>query len=606
MTSGSFAPTVKTAFVAYVLISCVLRSVNANAFRGSRGGFVAAVGHMSTADLRAAVLEEVMGALGNSNKVTQQRMKAIEELLQPTFLAMPKNSFGNLDHGSARYVLHRLFVQRHAMYIKGLEPGGDTWSSNASATEVLEDRVPAFVQSLFEERLNGHGLGLHEVAVLAATLEHLIHDEAVERLKVAYQAHGFSLEERLGEVLVQDVLETYMMLFIKGRNVTDMSADQVTRDRASIEQGYPGWKDTKKFAHQVRSSIVSTNVADPDFAGSELTFAGASKVVEEIGERYGRWQDAECRDLKSALVTLEDSGRGRVLLKDFYGQALSGGAWQFTESVDYLRELGALDESQPQQPSVIIPNYVNSLSNCLASSSMYSVCCINECEGLLGHLEREVAAPQASVERIAAIVSTLPSSTVAAPRALSGELLSRLEEVASHHEGTVPLHGRLFAQWLHHAYPRECPYPHTTGSTNPLTADEWMQEKGVKSVTASKEEMHFIVQQPEAKPVEKTDEIEATIQEVEKAPPTLPTIPSTFTTASLPWVLEEQLLVAKPAAKVQTNSSSLSLRSIVFILAAISAIAGLKTHINVIHNTLFGSSKKEAALLPFSQKQHAC
>lgn len=605
MTSGSFATSVKTAFVGYVLISCVLRSVNANAFRGSRGGFVAAVGHMNTADLRAAVLEEVMGALGNSNKVTQQRLKAIEELLQPTFLAMPKNSFGNLDHGSARYVLHRFFVQRHAMYIKGLEPGGDTWSSNASATEVLEDRVPAFVQSLFEERLKGHGLGLHELAVLAATLEHLIHDEAVERLKVAYQAHGVSLEERLGEVLVQDVLETYMMLFIKGRNVTDMSADQVARDRASIERGYPGWKDTKKFVHQVRSSVVSADAADPDFAASELTFAGASKVVEEIEERYGRWQDAECRDLKSALVTLEDSGRGRVLLKDFYGQALSGGAWQFTESVEYLRELGALDESQPQQPSVIIPNYVNSLSNCLASSSMYSVCCINECEGLLGHLEREVAAPQASVERIAAVVSSLPSSTVQAPRALSAELLSRLEEVASHHGGTVPLHGRLFAQWLHHAYPRECPYPHTAGSTNPLTADEWIQEKGVKSTTASKEEMHLIVQQPDVKPVEKTDELQAKIQGVEKTT-SLPTMPSESPVPSLPWVLEEQLLVSTPAVKAQTNSSSFSLRSIVFILAAMSAIAGLRKNINLIHSTVFGSSNKEAALLPFSQKQHAC
>ena len=30
---------------------------------------------------------------------------------------------------------------------------------------------------------------------------------------------------------------------------------------------------------------------------------------------------------------------------------------------------------------------VNSQSNCVASSSIYSVCCINECEALLGHVE---------------------------------------------------------------------------------------------------------------------------------------------------------------------------------------------------------------------------
>ena len=33
---------------------------------------------------------------------------------------MPKNDYGNLEDAAARYVLHRLFVQRHAMYIKAV------------------------------------------------------------------------------------------------------------------------------------------------------------------------------------------------------------------------------------------------------------------------------------------------------------------------------------------------------------------------------------------------------------------------------------------------------------------------------------------------------
>jgi len=36
----------------------------------------------------------------------------------------------------------------------------------------------------------------------------------------------------------------------------------------------------------------------------------------------------------------------------------------------------------------------------------------------------------------------------------------------------VPLHGRLFTQWLHFAFPHECPYPHITqkdGAGNALT-----------------------------------------------------------------------------------------------------------------------------------------
>merc|ERR1740123_1200814 len=46
-------------------------------------------------------------------------------------------------------------------------------------------------------------------------------------------------------------------------------------------------------------------------------------------------------------------------------------------------------------------------------------------------------------------------------------LRDRLEEIAWHHGGHVPLHGRLFAQWLHHVYPMQCPYPHESGTTNP-------------------------------------------------------------------------------------------------------------------------------------------
>jgi hypothetical protein len=598
------AVTSKSFVLSALLFSSLLSTAAALAFRGTNGGFVAAVGHMNTNDLRAAVLEEVMNALGSGNRVTQQRLQAIEEVLKPTFASMPKNEYGNLDHASARYVLHRLFVQRHAMYIKGLEPGSETFTSNASATDVLEDRVPAFVQSLFEERLKGQGLGMHELAVLAATLEHLIHDEAVERLKVAYQAHGLSMDDRHGDVVLQDVLETYMMLFIKGRNVTDMTADQVSKDRATIERGYPGWKDTKKFAFQVRSAVTSSNAAEPDFQGGQLTFTAASKVVEEIGERYGRWQDGECRDLKSELMKLEVPGTGRVLLKDFYGQALTGGAWQFTESKEYLRELGALDESDSQRPSVIIPNYVNSLSNCLASSSMYSVCCINECEGLLGHVEREIGAPVASASRLVEVVSKLQSSSVTAPRVLSSDLLGRLDEVARHHSGAVPLHGRLFAQWLHHAYPRECPYPHTAGSTNPMTADQWMQEKGSQSTTASKEEMQLHTQ--EAAPSTSSEASPQAVSTPREMPSPVSSEPAEAV-AALPWVLEEELIVSKPARKAEAASPSTSwFRKVVFLVAAASIVATMGKSLNSAGVSLYGTSKKSESLLPFLEKQHIC
>merc|ERR1719362_924779 len=147
--------------------------------------------------------------------------------------------------------------------------------------------------------------------------------------------------------------------------------------------------------------------------------------------------------------------------------------------------------------SVLITNYIYSPSNCLVSSSMYSICCQNECEGLFGHLEREIAEPDATPTQIIDLVSNLPSATDKAPRVLSAELRSLLDEVASHHRGLVPLHGRLFGQWMHHAYPRECPYPHKAGTTKPVGVDEWELERGADAAIATDDEMqHHVTSEP--------------------------------------------------------------------------------------------------------------
>merc|ERR1719254_438991 len=156
-------------------------------------------------------------------------------------------------------------------------------------------------------------------------------------------------------------------------------------------------------------------------SASGITFDAVATVVEEIGERYGRWQDAECHDLKATLLKMEEPGSGRITLKKFYGDALDG-AWQFTESIEYLRELGALDETDPGRKSVILSNYINSPSNCLASSGIFSVCCLNECEELMGHIEKAVGQPDGTTARVIEVVRNLPSNTMTAPREISEKL----------------------------------------------------------------------------------------------------------------------------------------------------------------------------------------
>merc|ERR1719240_1823746 len=283
-----------------------------------------------------------------------------------------------------------------------------------------------------------------------------------------------------------------------------------------------------------------------------LDFALVARAAERVGEHFGSFQDQECRQIKASLLKMEEPGTGRVPLADFYKPAVDG-HWQFQESLSYLRQLGAVDESNPDKPRVIIANYVSSPSNCIATSSFYSVCCMDECEGLLGHLEREIAAPEASAERIAKLVVQLSSST---PAQMSPELGNRLEEIASGHGGTVPLHGRLFAQWMHHVFPRDCPYPHLSGTTNPQTPDEWLESTGEETMATDKEMWLQIA---------KADELAAkqTQQDVENV--------------ALPWSPEEELLLYRstPLKQAAGGGTFLLLRNIALIVSAMSMAYGL-------------------------------
>merc|ERR1719210_217210 len=288
---------------------------------------------------------------------------------------------------------------------------------------MLQNKTP---HAIFENHLGNHTFGMHEVAVLAATLENLVHDENIEKLNSAFTAHGILAHNgNLTEEHMEEVIDTYMIHYVMGTFDPTQTPKQISE---SVLEVYPKWPETAKFVRDVRREVLDRSDANP----YALKFNDAVKVAEEIGERYGRWQDRECHELKHDLLKLENQGTGRVLLKDFYGAA-AGGAWQFSESVNYLRELGALDESDPARLKVIIANYINAPSNCVASSSFYSVCCIDECEALHGQLERTLAAPEATPERIAQIISALPSRTVDAPRDIPVSVRSLLDEIAKHH-----------------------------------------------------------------------------------------------------------------------------------------------------------------------------
>lgn len=182
-------------------------------------------------------------------------------------------------------------------------------------------------------------------------------------------------------------------------------------------------------------------------------------------------------------MDLDPEGSGRVPLDAFHTQP-DGSMYQFTESLSYLRQVGAVDETSQGNPRVLIANYISGPSNCIASSSYYSVCCLNECEGLLNEVEGAVQAPTASPAQLLSVVSNLHSATVDAPRQLPSTLVSKLGSIAELNGGMVPIQGRLFAQWLHFAFPNECPYPTIVENSAVLTPNEWT---GIKSQASLEE-----------------------------------------------------------------------------------------------------------------------
>lgn len=449
-----------------------------------------------TPDMEVSILKEIEDVLGGGDATVTSgpRLVGIQKMLRTTFMSMPKNNQGRLGHAAVRYVLHSYFIQRHAWSVRGIGGLGaavDTNPDNINGSSVtLQDKVEEFVQGAFERRLGAVGLDLEELSVLAAVYENLIRSETVSKLEQAFRLNRMEEAEEFNVVQVDTVLDTYMIGYILNLNYSALEPPQMKIVFDKIHKIYPSWPETKQFLRSIRSRSSSYH--------SFFSRTDIENMVEQLGDEYGHWQDKECLKLKGELVKLEDrtigfNGSGRVRLGDFYGSALDGHNWQFSESRDYLIQLGVLDTMDVNMPRVVIPNYINSPANCLASSKFYAVCCINECESLMEHIEHHFAEPSASPQAMVEFISSLPSATVSGGRSLNPILTERLEDIAGHHGGMVPLHGRLFAQWMHHAYPRECPYPHISGTTNPQTPRDYARQQQ-KTLMASKEEMAEIRQ----------------------------------------------------------------------------------------------------------------
>merc|ERR1719281_1422193 len=481
-------------------------------------------------------------------KADHGALDAIERTLAPMYATLPKNANGKLGHATVCYALHRYFVQQHGWFINGMSPDGSGWNGSSTTTP-MQERAPAHVQELLERNLGSRGLNLRELAALASVLHNQVNQEYLGRSDRAYRVTGAPMEGRATEQQFTKAITLWMTMLIIGPDMHRVNNKQIFGAASRMKRYFPHWGDLLLWVEDVRQNVAYTQrVRQNPFVGASLPLEAMHRVASEVPRRFGRWHDSLCVDMKSALLGLEDTrNTGRVSLGAFYGGKSAGKDWRFIESVDYLRQLGALDESDPKRVRVIVPNYLSGPNNCIEASEVHTYCCKDECGVLVAEVERGIAAPMGAVGDIVTIVSQISSDTVEAPRNLTSELMSKLESVATRHGGRVPLHGRLFAQWMHHAFPNECPHPHVSGTTAPKTTEAFKKSGGNVFVTSKDRAQYIAAHMPLQKMKEER-------------------------VSSLFWSEEEELL-SYDDFNLQPSWSIASLRSLTILMSLLLLVA---------------------------------
>merc|ERR550514_1265946 len=181
-------------------------------------------------------------------------------------------------------------------------------------------------------------------------------------------------------------------------------------EKTNIHEIYPNWDEAFVFMQDtMKNDEFERMVQHNPFVDREkFSFEDATRIAQRLSEDFGPASNHECGIIRDKLAAMDVHETGRVKLSDFYGKSQDG-TWEFLESVDYLRTLGALDESSTLYgPQVIIPNYVSGLSNCITSAAYYSVCCGNDCDKVFQHLEKDLTSPSATTSEILKSVDSMP------------------------------------------------------------------------------------------------------------------------------------------------------------------------------------------------------
>mmetsp|Transcript_43167 Transcript_43167/g.85492 ORF Transcript_43167/g.85492 Transcript_43167/m.85492 type:complete len:573 (-) Transcript_43167:42-1760(-) len=430
-------------------------------------------------ELRNAMAE----ALGCGGHIGSVQMQAIKDTLGKIWHAIPKNSRGRVERRSLRYLVQRYFSQKWSLMIRGFEPSQPANSTGWGSDDILSKRVPAYVEGVLESRhKQENGFDLQDAAFTVATIEELIFDAESALLEQVYVDQRKPLGNSIAEVGFQQLLEGYMIRWMLGQDEEGIL--MIMNKSLPVTEIIPNWSLVTDFAHgkiqdlnfQRQQQAATASRPGHNAFSRRYSFDDVHTVVGGITKSFASFWQSECDMMKGLLLGMDTHNTGRVPLSKFYGTALDS-EWRFGESESYLRDLGALDETSSWYgKQVIISNYIQAASNCVIGTSHYLVCCRNDCEGIVGEIEAKIQGSSAQPDAILSLVGNMTSQTTLdhdEPPHLDKSLKAQLQQIAEGSGGKVPLHGRLFAQWLHYVFPQDCAFPHKAGVASVQTPMEF-------------------------------------------------------------------------------------------------------------------------------------
>lgn len=470
-------------FTSIVILAICIAAHGSNKFLAHESNSLEAVNKKAFQD---DIINAMGPMLGCGGEASPEKVALIQKKLEPMWRTFPKN-YGRIDRRSLRYLVHRYFMQTSSLMIRGFEPSRPVNESHWGIADILSQQVPAFAEKVLESsHAKTSGFGFKDVVNMVVMMEQLIFDTESKLLEKVYVDQRKPTHRSLGHNGLMQILEAYLIEWMVDGDAADIA--ELKSNASLTREVVPHFDDLLSFAEgRIKTLQFERQQHVPKGHGHDTwamkySFEDAHSIVGGITENFQTYWRSECDSMKDALVSMDSHHTGRVPLSKFYNTAVNTD-WRFGESESYLRELGALDESSSiTGPQVIIPNYIQATSNCIVSTSHYLVCCQNECEEILGEIELALASPTASPKEILAFVANMTSrgsieddESDESPQ-LKGELTEQLELIANMQGGVVPLHGRLFSQWLHYVFPRECPFPHKLGLTSSVTPIQYGED----------------------------------------------------------------------------------------------------------------------------------